>query len=74
MFDFVELWLPNIENSKLKLVAYKSSISYADTYDEGKEVKWLQMAEGLPGTVWLSKSPVLWDEISKRNEVVIIGS
>jgi PAS domain S-box-containing protein len=70
-FDFVELWLPNTENSRLKLAAYSTTRSNPEKfYSLSKDVKSYQMSEGLPGTVWLKKSQILWEGISKRTDFV----
>ncbi|MCC5918153.1 MAG: PAS domain S-box protein [Cryomorphaceae bacterium] len=70
-FDFVELWLPNLENTKIQLVAHQPATQKAEIfYELSKDVKSFQLAEGLPGRVWQKESAMLWKEINKKEEFV----
>jgi len=70
-FDFVELWLPNIENTQIQLLAHKTNTANAETfYEWSKDVKYFHTGEGLPGIVWLKKSIILWDDISKNVDFI----
>ncbi len=70
-FDFVELWLPNLTNTQIHLIAHKSTTSNAELfYEWSKEIKFFHLSEGLPGIVWHKKSSVLWSEISKNEDFV----
>jgi len=70
-FDIVELWLPNIENTLIHLVANKSASLQADTfYKWSHEIKAFKPGEGLPGMVWSNRSSLLWENISKNDDFV----
>ncbi|MGM1057304.1 MAG: PAS domain S-box protein [Bacteroidota bacterium] len=70
-FDFVELWLPNLENTQIQLIAHKSNTSKAELfYEWSNDVKSFHLAEGLPGKVWLKKASLLWKEISKKEDFI----
>ncbi|MEX0684990.1 MAG: PAS domain S-box protein [Balneolales bacterium] len=68
-FDFTEIWLPNLENTHVQLVASEPSTAEPETfYEWSKEIKSFELAEGLPGRVWEKKSSVLWKNISKKDD------
>ena len=70
-FDLVELWMPNIENTKLQLIANNAASTNATTFSEStKEVRYFQPGEGLPGSVWSKKSTSLWKNINKKDDFV----
>ncbi|RAI87913.1 PAS domain S-box protein [Algoriphagus yeomjeoni] len=70
-FDFVEIWLPNIEYNKIHLVACNSGSANAKTFYEcSKEIRTFTQDEGLPGMVWGLKSTLLWKDISKVDDFV----
>src|SRR5690606_24207899 len=70
-FDFVELWMPNIENTKVRLISQHSTTSNADVfYKWSNDVKSFTFNEGLPGRVWKKKSSVLWDKISQKDDFI----
>jgi PAS domain S-box-containing protein len=61
-FDFVEVWVPNLEKSHIQL------FSYFDNSDAGikfhlqtQEIKTFKFGEGITGLVWETKSSVFWD-------------
>ena len=69
LFDLVELWMPNIENTKLQLIANNAASTNATTFSEStKEVRTFKLGEGLPGTVWNKKKTLLWKEINKNDD------
>ena len=70
-FDLVELWMPNIENTKLQLIANNAASTNATTFSEStKEVRTFKLGEGLPGTVWNKKKTLLWKEINKNDDFI----
>lgn len=67
-FDFVELWLPNLERNQLQLFAHKSTTSNAKIfYEWSKEVTSFNLGEGSPGMVWLKKSSMFWENLSEND-------
>ncbi|SDA58739.1 PAS domain S-box-containing protein [Algoriphagus alkaliphilus] len=67
-FDFVELWLPNLERNQLQLIAHIPTTSNAGIFDEwSKEVTSFNLAEEAPGIVWLKKSSILWENLSEND-------
>jgi hypothetical protein len=45
--------MPNIENTKLQLIANSAASTNATTFSEStKEIRTFKLGEGLPGTVW----------------------
>ena len=71
MFDFVELWMPNLENTQLQLLANKSTNSKSDIfYKWSSDITSFQLGEGLPGSVWLKKRSLLWKDISKKDDFI----
>ncbi|WP_114749336.1 PAS domain S-box protein [Pleomorphovibrio marinus] len=66
-FDWVELWMPNLENTEIKLFAYQALTSNAEIfYEWSKKADSFSLAEGLPGIIWQKKSSVLWEDVSKK--------
>lgn len=59
-FDLIELWTPNMEQTKIKLIGYSNQ--YQDFYDlEPSETSFLKK-EGLPGKVWQKGKQLLWNK------------
>lgn len=70
-FDLVELWIPNIENTKLQLIANNTSTTNAKSFsDLTKNIITFKLGEGLPGAVWSNKNTILWEDIHKKVEFV----
>ncbi|MCD8518316.1 MAG: PAS domain S-box protein, partial [Flavobacterium sp.] len=70
-FDLVELWMPNIENTKLQLIANNVASTNATTFSEStKEIRAFKLGEGLPGTVWSKKNTSIWENINKKDDFV----
>lgn len=70
-FDFVELWMPNIENTKLQLMATHAASKNANTFCElTKKNQTFKLGEGLPGAVWSKKNTLLWEDINKKDDFV----
>lgn len=65
-FDFVELWLPNVEHTHIQLFAHKSNSSNAGVfYDFTKDVKSIHLGKGLQGAALLKNLP-FFGKISKK--------
>ncbi|WP_035456562.1 PAS domain S-box protein [Algoriphagus terrigena] len=59
-FDFVEIWVPNLENTRIQLLSYSNNSPLAaDFYGQTLAFRAFESGEGLPGSVWESKQPVL---------------
>lgn len=70
-FDFAELWLPNLENSQIQLLANEPTTPNAEIfYKWSKDVTSFGLAEGLPGMVWLKKTSILWNDIRKKDDFI----
>jgi len=70
-FDFAELWMPNIENTRVQLIAKTSASTQANSfYRTSENVRSFKLGEGLPGAVWKKRSTLLWKDISKKSEFV----
>jgi PAS domain S-box-containing protein len=70
-FDLVELWMPNIENTTLQLIAQNAASTNATTFSElTKELRALKLGEGLPGAVWNKKNTSIWENINKKDDFV----
>jgi len=71
LFDFVELWLPNLEKTQIQLISYEAATPQANIfYEWNKEVKSFHLAEGLPGIVWLKNSSIFWKDIGKNDDFI----
>ncbi len=67
-FDFVELWLPNVENTQIQLFAHKSATPNGENFFEySKDIQMIHLGEGLQGAAWLKKSSNLWEDLDKNN-------
>lgn len=70
-FDLVELWMPNIENTKLQLIANNAASTNATTFSEStKEIRTFKLGEGLQGTVWSKKNTSIWENINIKDDFV----
>lgn len=70
-FDLVELWMPNIENTKLQLIANNATSTDATNFLEAtKEIRSFLPGEGLPGAVWSKKNTSIWENINKKDDFV----
>ncbi|WKV12424.1 PAS domain S-box protein [Marivirga harenae] len=68
-FDFAELWLPNIENTLVQLIAKTSASPQANNfYKLSDNVRSFRLGEGLPGAVWEKRSTLLWNGINKKSQ------
>ncbi|WMN12078.1 PAS domain S-box protein [Marivirga salinae] len=70
-FDFVEIWIPNIENSKIQLIAKHVRTSFGNVfYKNSKAVKSTSIAEGLQGTVMQKRTSILWKDVNINEDFV----
>lgn len=70
-FDLVELWMPNIENTKLQLIAHKAASTNASVfYEFTRDVRTFKIDEGLLGAVWHEKRTLFWQDIHKKDDFV----
>ncbi|MEX2379778.1 MAG: PAS domain S-box protein, partial [Vicingaceae bacterium] len=61
-FDFVELWLPALDETHIKLFAHEPASPKANTfYERSKEVKSFEKGKGLPGIVWKKNATTFWN-------------
>lgn len=57
---FAEVWLPTVHNNQLKQYAgYASTTSGQLFYQASATINRFDLQEGLPGTIWTSKQPLL---------------
>ncbi len=75
-FDFVELWLPNIEKTQLQLIAKKSNSSNAtNSYKSTNTFKTCELDRGLQGAVWSERKILIWEDICDKDDFeLIVGS
>ena len=67
-FSFCEVWLPSLDKSCLYVSArFGKDITGETFYKYSKEIKEMGYGEGLSGTVWKGKKPVLWGNIGQNN-------
>lgn len=72
-FDFVEVWLPNLENTLIKLISYSEYTSLAtEFYRLSKQYKSFEYGEGIPGHVWASKEILTWG--AQENNQIFVRS
>lgn len=70
-FDFVEVWIPNLENSLIQLLSYhNNSDTAAQFYLQTQEIRSFKFGEGLAGLVWETKKPIVWDIEDKKDFIV----
>ncbi|MEX0998275.1 MAG: PAS domain S-box protein, partial [Flavobacteriaceae bacterium] len=72
-FDFVELWLPTLDEKHIQLFAHQPASTKANTfYEYTKEIKSFEKGKGLPGIVWDKNATIFWNEINKEDDLVRI--
>ncbi|HQT22765.1 MAG: hypothetical protein B7X86_11075 [Sphingobacteriales bacterium 17-39-43] len=70
-FDFVELWIPNLENTFIQLISYKDcSTAATEFYRLTEHVKHFEIGDGMPGLVWKTKKTITWT--SKETTTIFI--
>lgn len=70
-FDFVEVWLPNLENTFIKLISYSEYTPAANEfYRLSKQYKRFEFGEGIPGHIWKTKQILTWSNIEKQESFV----
>ncbi|HSI68726.1 MAG TPA: PAS domain-containing protein [Gillisia sp.] len=68
-FALVELWSPNLEETEIRILAHRATTANVEEfYLKSKKVKCLKISQGLPGTVWEKKSPILWKDIRDNTD------
>ena len=60
MFDLVELWTPNIEQTHIQLVGNNSTVNLE--LDPGLLINRFKKGEGLPGKVWKHTKQYFWEK------------
>lgn len=70
-FDFVEIWLPNLDKTKINLITKNSNSKIAEKfYKSSFDITSLHPQEGIPGVVWQKKSSVIWGDLGKNLDFV----
>ncbi len=66
-FSLVEAWLPSPDKKQLHLTAIHPNDDTASIFrQESQDFKSFAIGEGLPGTVWETGQPELWDQIDRK--------
>lgn len=74
-FDFVELWIPNLENTEIQLFSHFQGSSRGKKFQRlTKEIEAFPKQVGLPGKVWEENTLKLWPEIHKDENFVRKGA
>lgn len=72
-FDFVEVWLPNLENTRIKLISYSEYTPAAtEFYRLSKQYKSFGYGEGIPGHVWDTRQILTWSDRENNQTFVRI--
>lgn len=70
-FSIAEAWLISADKKKINLVSkYCETAASRTFYDENKELKSFAKGEGLPGTIWETKTIQLWQNIREENSFI----
>nr|WP_314898145.1 PAS domain S-box protein [uncultured Flavobacterium sp.] len=70
-FSIAEAWLIGADKKKINLVSkYCKTDASRAFYDENKELKSFAKGEGLPGTIWETKTIQLWQNIREENSFI----
>ncbi|TRX03970.1 PAS domain S-box protein [Flavobacterium gawalongense] len=70
-FSIAEAWLISADKKKINLVSkYCETDASRAFYDENKELKSFAKGEGLPGTIWETKTIQLWQNIREENSFI----
>lgn len=70
-FSIAEAWLISADKKKINLVSkYCETDASRIFYDENKELKSFAKGEGLPGTIWETKTIQLWQNIREENSFI----
>jgi PAS domain S-box-containing protein len=62
-FSFVEIWLPDVRGESAMLSARYANGSEAATFYNENGVTSFKWGAGLPGSVWMTKKTVIWEEL-----------
>ncbi|MCH8567838.1 MAG: PAS domain S-box protein [Balneolales bacterium] len=70
-FDFAELWLPNVENTQILLTAQNATSENAELfYRESNSISSAPIFAGLQGNVLQTRSMLLWEDVSEKNDFI----
>ncbi|SEI89352.1 PAS domain S-box-containing protein [Cyclobacterium xiamenense] len=70
-FDLVELWAPDLENKKIRLIGcFLPSPKDQQFYDASVEKTVFDRSEGLPGKIWAEGKLILWRDHSVQKHFV----
>jgi PAS domain S-box-containing protein len=70
-FSIAEAWLISADKKKTNLVSkYCETDASRAFYDENKGLKSFAKGEGLPGTIWETKTVQLWQNIREENSFI----
>lgn len=66
-FSIIEIWMPNILNTQLKLEYYHNTDKNGKLfYADKNQITTFNFGEGLPGTVWKNRNAVVWENVSEN--------
>lgn len=65
-FNFVEIWLPDMRDESVMLSAWCSNGPEGAAFYERNVIGSFRKGVGLPGSVWLAKKTVVWDELGEN--------
>ena len=70
-FDFAEIWLPNLDKTKINLISKICNSKIAEKFYKSSFNKTsILPQEGIPGLVWQKKSSVLWSDVSENLDFI----
>lgn len=65
-FSFVEIWLPDMRDDSVMLSARRTNGSEGAAFYERNVIGSFRRGVGLPGSVWLTKKTVVWEELGEN--------
>ncbi|WP_209330281.1 PAS domain S-box protein [Lunatimonas salinarum] len=69
--DIAEAWLIHTDKKSIKLVSQHLRTKAAEDFKKwSSKYTSFQKGEGLPGTVWQTEKPKLWDQVGGRTEFI----
>lgn len=70
-FSIAEAWLISADKKKINLVSkYCETAASQAFYDENRELKSFAKGEGLPGTIWETKTIQLWQNVREESSFI----
>ncbi|MFV8326081.1 PAS domain S-box protein [Flavobacterium sp. ZS1P14] len=70
-FSIAEAWLISPDKKKINLISNYCQTAASHTfYDENKALKSFTKGQGLPGTIWETKTIQLWQNIREENSFI----